>query len=104
VIGRLNQFDLLNFGRHYSDIVAREVAVAAVQGLRTAGYFLNSLSKAERGSFPSKAALVVCRSKVFRGSNKWHSLRTSFFGIRTVTDFLHWNLAPGSKLTQFLQT
>jgi hypothetical protein len=52
-------------------------------------YFLNSLSKAERGSFASTAALVVCRSTVLRGSNNSHSLRTSFFGIRSVIGFLH---------------
>ena len=58
-------------------------------------------------AFPNRInvqwARVVSRSMVLRGSNSAHSLRWSFFGIRSVIGLRHWNRAPGSKLTQFLQ-
>src|SRR5262245_31605453 len=68
-----------------------------------AGCYLKSLSKAERASFTSTVAAVVSRSTVFFASNNAHSLRTSFFGMRSVIGLRHWKRAPGSKLTQFLQ-
>ena len=51
--------------------------------------YLKSLSKAERASFTSAAAVVVSRSMVLRASKRVHSLRNSFLGIRSVIGLRH---------------
>jgi hypothetical protein len=66
-------------------------------------YFLNKFSNAARASFGLKLAGVeVSFSLVTRISNSGHSLRASFFGIRSFTGCIHSNRLPGSKYVHCL--
>src|SRR6185369_15423717 len=69
-------------------VAAREV-VADVGWEVSRFVYLNNLSKAERASFTSATAVVVSRSTVLRASNNSHSLRTSFFGMRSGMGLRH---------------
>ena len=67
-------------------------------------YFLNRFSKAARASLGRRLAGVeVSFSRVTRISYNVHSLRASFFAIRSFTGCMHSKRLPGSKYAHCLQ-
>lgn len=83
-----------------------EALKSEVRGLRAAPepierrttYFLNRFSNAVRASFGRRLAGVdVSFSRVTRISKSEHSLRASFFAMRSLTGCMHSKRLPGSK-------
>ena len=77
--------------------------LTALCGYRFCSYFLNKFSNACRASLGRKLAGVeVSFSRVTRISNNAHSLRASFFAMRSFIGCMHSNRLPGSKYVHCL--
>jgi hypothetical protein len=75
-----------------------------VRRLMSEFYFLNKFSNAARASLGRwLAGVEVSFSRVTRISNNSHSLRASFFAMRSFTGCMHSNRDPGSKYIHCLQ-